>query len=197
MRHAMQNRRWLAFWLAAAAFCIAPAAQAQDTALSKRLKECAACHGADGNSRTEKIPSLAGQPKFFLLDQLIFIREGVRPVEPMAPLVITLDDSEIEALAEHYTALPPTASDEKVDPALVERGKALAARLRCGSCHLPSLIGQEQIPRLAKQRIDYMNEVMKAYRDNRRKGGDSIMAATVFGISDDDILALAHYAASR
>ncbi|NQW11591.1 MAG: c-type cytochrome [Alphaproteobacteria bacterium] len=196
MRHLTQIRWRLACGLVAAAICAAPTL-AEDTPLSKRIKDCAPCHGPDGNSRTATIPSLAGQPKFFILDQLIFIREGVRPVEAMAPFVKTLKEDEIVALAEHYAALPPKSSDENVDPALVVRGAALALRLRCASCHLPSLVGQEQIPRLAKQRIDYMNEVMKAYRDGRRKGGDSIMAATVFGISDADILALAHYAASR
>ena len=34
--------------------------------------------------------------------------------------------------------------------------------MRCSSCHLPSLAGQEQMPRLARQRIDYMIEAMKA-----------------------------------
>ncbi|MDA0652796.1 MAG: c-type cytochrome [Proteobacteria bacterium] len=196
MRRLTQIRRLLAFGLAAAAIWPAPAVSG-DTPLSKIVESCAVCHALDGNSRTEKIPSLAGQPNFFLLDQLIFIREGVRPVEAMTPFVKNLKDEDFIALAEHYAALPPKASEERVDPARVKRGEALALRLRCASCHLPSLAGQEQIPRLAKQRIDYMYQVMKDYRDSRRKGGDSIMAATVYGISDVDLLALAHYAASR
>ena len=34
---------------------------------------------------------------------------------------------------------------------------------------------------------------MRAYRDGKRTGGDTIMAATLYGVSDADIKALAHY----
>jgi cytochrome c553 len=34
---------------------------------------------------------------------------------------------------------------------------------------------------------------MLAYRDNRRAGGDTIMAAALYGVPDADIRALAHY----
>ena len=171
-------------------------AAAADT-LGRRIALCAACHGVDGNSRIENVPSIAGQPEFFIVDQLVFMREGVRPIEAMADAVKGLSDEDIVALARHFSALPAKSSGEKPDPALVERGRSIATKRRCGSCHLPSLAGQEQIPRLAKQRIDYMAAAMRAYRDNRRRGADSIMSATVLGLSDADILALAHYAASR
>jgi len=36
---------------------------------------------------------------------------------------------------------------------------------------------------------------MRAYRDNRRTGADTIMAAALYGVSDTDIQALAHYRA--
>ena len=69
--------------------------------------------------------------------------------------------------------------------------------LRCGFCHLPSLAGQMQMPRLAKQRIDYMIDSLKALRDNTRSGADTQMSASIYGVSDADLAALAHYAASR
>jgi cytochrome c553 len=196
MRIPSRLGRLLAIGLAAGAVCPS-SGLTQETTLSQRIEICASCHGADGNSRAENIPSLAGQPEAFIMDQLIFMREGVRPVEAMTPFVEDLGDDEIIAVAKHFAELPPQASDEPIDPALVERGAALAERLRCASCHLPSLAGQEQIPRLAKQRVDYLNQAMKAYRDNTRKGADTIMSATLFGVSDEDIRALAHYAASR
>ena len=115
----------------------------------------------------------------------------------MAPFVKGLTDDEIVALARHYTALEPKPSDEKVDPALSARGADLAVRLRCGSCHLPTLAGQQQMPRVAKQRIDYTFETLKAFRDDKRSGADTLMSAAVYGVSDADLLALAHYAASR
>jgi cytochrome c553 len=187
--------RSLVFGLAAVAVC-APCAFAQSMPYAEKLQLCGVCHGEDGNSKMENIPSLAGQPEFFVLNQLFLMRENVRKVEPMAPLVKDLKDEELDALAKHFNNLPPKPSEESVDPALVKRGAELAASRRCGSCHLPNLAGQEQMPRLAKQRIDYLIFTMKSYRDTPRPGADTAMSAAVAGLTDADITALAHYAAS-
>lgn len=188
--------RPLALGLAAAA-CLALAAPAGEPSLEERVAQCAGCHGPDGNSRTPEVPSLAGQPEFFLLDQLVFIREGVRGNEAMAPFVEDLTDAEIRALAGHYAALEPELRGPAPDPALVERGAELARRLRCHSCHGPGLAGHDQIPRLAKQRIDYLFKTLKAYRAEKRRNADTLMSASVAGVPDADLRALAHYAASR
>lgn len=190
------TRRWrpLAFGLAAAVLCTGtPFAQT----VAERIQLCAACHGEDGNSRTPNVPSLAGQPEFFLVNQLFLFREGVRKVPGMSEMTKGLKDEDLVALAKHFTALEPKASEEKLDPALVKRGAALAEPMRCASCHLPSLAGQEQMPRLAKQRIDYLMHSMKQFRDDARSGADTQMNNVLIGVSDDDIAALAHYAASR
>ena len=176
---------------------LTPLAYAQTPTLQERIELCGGCHGEDGNSKLENIPSLAGQPAFFTLNQLVLMREGVRKVEPMMPFVKDLKDSDIQALAEHFEKLTPQASDEKIDPALVERGAKIAAQRRCASCHLPTLAGQEQMPRLAKQRVDYMIMAMNAYLKDQRTGADTAMTAAIFGLSGDDIIALAHYAASK
>ncbi len=125
------------------------------------------------------------------------MREGVRPVAVMTPFVEKLKDPEIEALARAISALPSSRSEESVDTALAARGQKLSEQLRCASCHLPNLNGQEQMPRLAGQRIDYMNAAMKAYRDSNRPGADPMMSNVVVGLSDADIEALSHYAASK
>ena len=65
--------------------------------LAERIQTCGACHGEDGNSKMENIPSIAGQPEFFMLNQLVLMREKVRPVEAMAPFVKDLKDDEIDS----------------------------------------------------------------------------------------------------
>ena len=192
---------WKYWWppvvgLAAALLC-AGAAVAQSVPLAERIESCAACHGEDGNSKMENIPSLAGQPAFFVLNQLILMRENVRLVEAMMPLVKDLKDADITALADHFAKLPPKPSEELIDPALVKRGAEIAGQRRCASCHLPTLAGQDQIPRLAKQRVDYLIQSLKEFRESRRPGADTIMSGAVAGLSDADLTALAHYAASR
>jgi cytochrome c553 len=176
-------------------------AVAQEAALAERIRLCGTCHGEDGNSRIENIPSLAGQPAFFILNQLFLMREGVRRIDVMMPFVKDLKDDEIDALAKHFAGLAPKpaqdTAQEPVDPSLARRGAELASSLRCASCHLPSLAGQDQMPRLAKQRIDYLIHAMKAFRDNTRSGADTAMSNVVAALPDADITALAHYAASR
>jgi cytochrome c553 len=181
----------------AAAIVSAGVASAQNVSLAERIEACSACHGEDGNSRMENIPSIAGQPSFYIVNQLILMREKVRPVEAMQPFVKDLKDEDAVALGDRYAKLPVKPTGEKPDPALVKRGAALAEDRRCGSCHLPSLAGQEQIPRIAGQRIDYLIKALKEFRDGSRPGADTNMSVPVAGLSDADLAALAHFAASR
>jgi cytochrome c553 len=184
-----------AFGLAAVSLGLTPAS-AQSEGQAEKIQLCSACHGEDGNSKIEKIPSLAGQPAFFILNQLFLMREGVRKVEAMAPIVKDLKDDDLNNLSQHFAKLEAKRSDEAIDPALAEKGAEIATQRRCSSCHLPSLAGQDQMPRVARQRIDYLVEVLKSYRDNPRPGADTAMSVPVSGASDADLTALAHYAAS-
>ena len=144
----------------------------------------------------EKTPSLAGQPELFLTNQLILFRERLRQSEVMAPFAKGLPDPEIIALAQHYAKLPPEPSSEVVDSGLAARGADLAKAMHCGSCHLPDYVGREQMPRLAAQRIDYMIDTLVAYREGKRYGVDTSMNGVLYGVSDQDIRALAHFVAS-
>jgi len=182
------------FGLAAVVFL---AGSAGGQSMAERIQLCGACHGEDGNSRLENIPSLAGQPDFFILNQLFLMREGVRKVEAMAPIVKDLKDEELDALSKHFAKLAPKPSGEAIDQALVKRGSEIAGQKNCVSCHLPTLAGQQQIPRLAKQRVDYLIKALKEFRGALRPGADTLMSGAVAGLSDADLVALAHYAASK
>jgi cytochrome c553 len=166
--------------------------------LAERLQQCATCHGETGNSRMENTPSLAGQPELFLTNQLILMREGVRRSEIMAPFVKGLKDEVIIELAKHYAGHrpEPRAESMPVDTELARRGAQLAVSLHCASCHRPDYAGQEQMPRLSHQRLDYLILSLTEYRDGRRSGIDTSMNGVMYGTSDHDIRALAHYLAS-
>jgi cytochrome c553 len=182
---AQVGRRWAAALLAA--FFVLPAT-AQEA--------CLACHGPDGNSLTPGIPSIAGQPKLFIETQLVLMREELRPAPQMLPILRGMKDAEIVRLAEHFSKLPARSmASGPADPKLMQRGAERAKALHCNVCHLPDFTGQNQIPRLAGQREDYLVSEMLAYRDGTRKGGDTIMAAALYGVSDADIKALAHFLA--
>lgn len=160
------------------------------------LATCAACHGPGGNSQIAQTPSLAGQPKLFVENQLVLIREGLRDVPQMKSLMAGMSDETIIALAQHFAALPPAPKASQVNQERVRLGAATASRMLCGTCHLPDYSGQKQIPRLAGQDEAYLLESMKQFRDNPGPGRDTIMSASLYGLSDADLSYLAHYLAT-
>lgn len=164
--------------------------------LTERLALCAACHGTDGQSQQQNIPSLAGQPRVFIENQLVMIREGMRDIPAMKGTLEGVSDQELAALATHFSALPlKSSATGTADAGLYERGQKLAQEMRCGICHLPDYKGREQMPRLAGQREDYLLHSMRQFRNNEAVGRDTIMAASLYGVSDADLKAMAHFLA--
>ncbi|MFM8511259.1 MAG: c-type cytochrome, partial [Betaproteobacteria bacterium] len=68
---------WASAWVLAAGAGLALPVSA---APPPRLNQCLSCHGADGRSPQPMVPHLASQPRVFLENTLIMIREGLRPV---------------------------------------------------------------------------------------------------------------------
>lgn len=183
-------------WAVAACWAAAVTSVAAQTLPStERLAACAACHGTNGNAQIPNFPSLAGQPKLFIENQLVLIREGLREVPAMQAVMQGMSDAEITALASHFAAQTPATMPAASDAAKAKLGQQLSQRLLCGTCHLAAYQGQQQVPRLAGQREDYLLLSMKQFRDNPGPGRDTIMASTLRGLSDADLAALAHYLA--
>ena len=159
---------------------------------------CAACHGTQGVSMIPSIPSLAGQPKVFLENQLVMIREGLREVPAMTGMLYKLSDADLTALARGYAdqMLEPAATQASATPpqsARISAGATMAKQALCGTCHLPTYLGQSQVPRLAGQREDYLQQTMVLMRDGKAVGRDSIMSSTLRGMNDEQLRDLAHY----
>ncbi len=162
---------------------------------SDKLAACEACHGPAGNAQIAQIPSLAGQPKMFIEHQLVLMREGLRDVPAMREVMAGITDAQIVALANHYAALPSMPAAGPVDAHRYRAGEETARLALCGSCHLADYAGQHQVPRLAGQNEEYLLQAMKDFRDKPGPGRDTIMAATLRGLSDADLANLAHYLA--
>jgi len=158
---------------------------------------CLGCHGAGGNALLAGMPSLAGQPATFLELQMILFREGIRDVPAMNAVMKGLKDSEILDLAAYFAGLPVAKSAAAANGALSTRGAALSKKMNCGSCHRADYSGQNQIPRLAGQREDYLLDALKAFASDQRVGIDTSMNGVLYGLTGDDLGALAHYFAHR
>jgi cytochrome c553 len=177
--------------LAAAQACAA------DLAAGKEKAElCTGCHGENGISQTENIPSLAGQPDLFVQWQLVFFRSGTRKNEQMQPIVEQLDNADIRNLGAYFASLAPPKPPPDKDPDLSRKGAQAAAGRRCASCHTDAYAGTNAVARVAGQREEYLLKALHDYKSGTRSGGGmAAMAEVAFPLSEEEITALAHYLA--
>jgi cytochrome c553 len=175
-----------------------PAHAADAVAVGKEKAElCATCHGDNGISKTENIPSLAGQQDQFIQWQLVFFRSGARKNEQMQPIVEQITNEDIRNLGAYFASLTPPkppASDD--DPDLSKKGAQAAVGRRCASCHTDSYAGTKAVARLAGQREEYLVKALHDYKSGARSGGaGAAMSDVAYPLSDEEITALSHYLA--
>lgn len=84
------------------------AQSADDAARSGRYlaANCANCHGTTGNAQGS-MPSLAGQQKSYILEQMKAFRDGKRPATIMHQLSKGYTDQQIELIADHFSRQKP------------------------------------------------------------------------------------------
>jgi len=172
-------------------------AHAADLAAGKQKAEmCVGCHGDDGISKTENIPSLAGQLDQFIQWQLVYFRAGARKNEQMQPIVEQLNNEDIRNLGAYFASLTPPKGPKDDNPDLSEKGKQAAAGRRCASCHTDTYAGTKAVARIAGQREEYLLKALHDYKSGVRSGGgQAAMADVAYPLSEEEIEALAHYLA--
>jgi cytochrome c553 len=188
----------LTWMLSVVALVFGSPAHAADLAAGKEKAElCAGCHGENGISQTENIPSLAGQPDQFVQWQLVFFRSGARKNELMQPVVEQINNEDIRNLGAYFASLtPPKASQPDDNPDLSQKGAQAAAGRRCASCHTDTFAGTKAVARIAGQREEYLLKALHDYKSGMRSGGGgAAMADVAYPLSDEEITALAHYLA--
>lgn len=176
----------------------AVAANAADLEAGKKKAElCAGCHGENGISQMENVPSLAGQPDQFIQWQLVYFRSGARKNEQMQAVVEQIDNNDIRNLGAYFASLtPPKATPPDNDPDLSKKGAQAAVGRRCANCHTDTFAGKEIVARIADQREDYLLKALHDYKSGARSGGGmAAMADVVYPLSDEEVTALAHYLA--
>jgi cytochrome c553 len=181
--------------LALALGCCAVLPAAAQT-VQERLPTCLACHGEHGQSQNEGVPSLGAQQSYYVTVQLLMFRDRLRVADPMNDMAKGLSDNDLQSFADIIAKLPPPQPVAgAADDARLARGKALVEQNRCNFCHTATLAGQQNVPRIADQREDYLVKALRGYKDNSRRGYDASMADVVAPITDEQILDLAYYVA--
>ena len=175
----------------------AASAHAADVAAGKEKAElCAGCHGDNGISQMENIPSLAGQQDQFIQWQLVFFRAGVRKNEQMQPVVEQINNEDIRNLGAYFASLTPPKARRTTTPICRRRAPRPPSGRRCAYCHTDSFAGTKAVARIAGQREEYLLKALHDYKSGVRSGGgQAAMADVAYPLSEEEIEALAHYLA--
>ena len=86
------------------AFGMSPA-QGDVQAGRAKARTCAVCHGEFGLGIAPNTPNLAGQPEFYLAEQLKAYRSGKRSNEIMSVIAKPLTDAEIADLSAWFASI--------------------------------------------------------------------------------------------
>lgn len=177
-----------------------------DDPLVPVLANCARCHGADGNGRSEgAFPKLAGQSEPYLLASLQAYATGERHSGIMQPIAADLDPVILHELARYYAELPKTGAGKPV-----ERGDAAgfpAARVedresnlpRCKHCHGPKEGPRNPLyPDLAGQYANYLALQLELFQKGKRGGSEyaNVMHSVARRLDSRQIREIAEYYAS-
>lgn len=173
-------------------------AHAQDAALGKEKAQqvCAACHGMDGNSVSGEYPSLAGQTARYIYVELKDYQAGRRKHPIMSAIAAPLSREDMFNLGAYFASLPLKSVAYPVEAERVARGKAITDNALCTMCHLGGFSGQNEIPRVAGQRYEYILGQLKAFKNYERTNDAGNMASVAKALSDEDMVNIAQYITS-
>jgi cytochrome c553 len=147
------------------------------------------------------VPKIGGQNATYLLKQLIEIRDDIRIVPLMKPMVANLTDQDLADIAAHYSTveLPLGAVDEtqlELGEKLYRAGDATIGVAACSACHSVDGrgINSAGFPSLSGQDTAYTELQLKAFRAGDRTNDDAEIMRTISArLSDAEIAALASY----
>jgi cytochrome subunit of sulfide dehydrogenase len=172
--------------------------------------ECNDCHGDNGVSRWDDVPTIAGVDAFSGSEALYAYRDKARPctksewrqgdtsrpASDMCAETADLSDDDIEALAEHYAGLEFIPAKQEFDAALAAKGMEIHAA-SCDRCHSEGGSNPEdEAGILAGQWMGYLKTAFSEYRSGEREQLDK-MKEEIDKLSDDDVSALVNYYASQ
>jgi cytochrome c553 len=177
-----------------AAFVLIGARPALGADLFEKQAPCLSCHGAEGQSQIENVPSLGAQTTSYSIIQLFMFREKMRVADPMNEAAKELTDDELQSMAAAFAAQPaPKPPDDSGDPARLEQARALTEQNHCNVCHRPDFSGQQTVPRLAYQREDYLLKTLREYKSGARHAYEPIMLEVLQPIDDAQLVEFAYY----
>ncbi|MCC8404347.1 cytochrome c4 [Paraburkholderia sp. MMS20-SJTN17] len=166
------------------------------------LQVCSNCHGVNGVSVSPTFPSLAGQQREYLVNQLMDFRAHRRS-DPNAKIYMWgfthLSDAQIDELAAYFSSRPPPAGGH-ADPLLVDNGKTIFVSglpdkgvPACSSCHGAHGEGTGEFPRLAGQHADYIVKQLAIFQHTRQRPRGEVMSAICVKLTEEEMHSVAAF----
>ncbi len=164
-------------------------------------KMCQGCHGQDGISTRDNVPSIAGISVGVHADYMYAYKEGARvcsdaKTKAMCTMTARLSDEQIEELAEYYAAMEYRPVEQAFDADKAAAGAAIH-EAQCSKCHTDGGRNpDDEASILAGQPLAYLMTSLKQFAAEQREQPEAMQRRTA-GLSEADIEALAHYYASQ
>ena len=178
----MTPRRFAAALALAASVLVAgskPARAANpldDPAFAKVIT-CAACHGANGNSKSDMMPIIAGLDPAYFKRRIENYAAGQHPSPEMEPYAKEIQFLGLDQIAAFFAAQKREPTSIRVAADAVAKGRQMASQ--CVICHGPDGRGDAArlIPGLAGQPPGYLAQQMLFFKLDTRDPGDPLLAA--------------------
>jgi cytochrome c553 len=164
------------FALATGAGTASAAGPLADPAFAKVIT-CAACHGANGNSRSDMMPIIAGLDPAYFKRRIENYAAGKRPSPEMEPYAKQIQFLGLDQIAAYFAAQKRVPTPIRSPAGAAARGKTVAAQ--CVICHGPDGKGEAArlIPGIAGQPPGYLVQQMLLFKADTRDPGDPMLAA--------------------
>ena len=167
--------------------------------LEELIKQCAMCHGKDGNSMAPVNPSIAGMTKEYFVHTFDAYKNNGRQSDMMKMFVHTLSVEQIDGLAEFYQKQTYKPREQKYEAEKAKKGKVLHDKY-CEKCHEDAgRITENNYGFLAGQWTPYLKKVIQDYVDKKRNAPPMMMTKLIKmeeTHGKDSIDLLMHYYAS-
>jgi len=154
---------------------------------------CIGCHGGPNSVPSDPLaPILAGQEFYYLYVQLKDYKAGRRANPVMSGIVDALNKEDMQALAQYFSEQEwPTTGYRTPAEYETQAARSLAAGL-CVQCHLGGYEGTSRTPRLAGQKVSYLERTMREFKKRARLNSPA-KVSLLATYDDADIAAMAHY----
>ena len=142
-----------------------------------KIITCSACHGQNGNSKSDMMPIIAGLDQAYFKRQIENYAAGKRPSPEMEPYAKEIQFLGLDQIAAYFAAQKREPTLIRVSPDAVAKGKVAAAP--CAICHGNDGMGDAArlIPGLAGQPPGYLAQQMLLFKQDTRDPGDPLLSA--------------------